>query len=208
MTYSVKQPYLRNHTLHDFHKSLDKEKSIIEGGQHFSVLHSLNLEFEKKGLSIDFDSFEDNYGQDSLSQFRNKAGVDASFNIVKTSNRQIVKEGYTIDYKFRDKNASWDDFLAEIISQDFGAYSGKMPVKGWAFCEHKINDGILYILPYHKKAALIGRKELKAGFDNNRFQMTNRKYAKNKGWTTVSVPISWDRLLNVCPKTILFNYDY
>ena len=207
MTYSVKQPYLRNHTLHDFHKSLDKEKSIIEGGQHFSVLHSLNLEFEKKGLSIDFDSFEDNYGQDSLSQFRNKAGVDASFNIVKTSNRQIVKEGYTIDYKFRDKNASWDDFLAEIISQDFGAYSGKMPVKGWAFCEHKINDGILYILPYHKKAALIGRKELKAGFDNNRFQMTNRKYAKNKGWTTVSVPISWDSLLNVCPKTILFNYD-
>ena len=208
MTYSVKQPYLRNHTLHDFHKSLDKEKSIIEEGQHFSVLHSLNLEFEKKGLSIDFDSFEDNYGQDSLSQFRNKAGVDASFNIVKTSNRQIVKEGYTIDYKFRDKNASWDDFLAEIISQDFGAYSGKMPVKGWAFCEHKINDGILYILPYHKKAALIGRKELKAGFDNNRFQMTNRKYAKNKGWTTVSVPISWDRLLKVCPKTILFNYDY
>ena len=208
MTYSVKQPYLRNHTLHDFHKSLDKEKSIIEGGQHFSVLHSLNLEFEKKGLSIDFDSFEDNYGQDSLSQFRNKAGVDASFNIVKTSNWQIVKEGYTIDYKFRDKNASWDDFLAEIISQDFGAYSGKMPVKGWAFCEHKINDGILYILPYHKKAALIGRKELKAGFDNNRFQMTNRKYAKNKGWTTVSVPISWDRLLKVCPKTILFNYDY
>ena len=207
MTYSVKQPYLRNHTLHDFHKSLDKEKSIIEGGQHFSVLHSLNLEFEKKGLSIDFDSFEDSYGQDSLSQFRNKAGVDASFNIVKTSNRQIVKEGYTIDYKFRDKNASWDDFLAEIISQDFGAYSGKMPVKGWAFCEHKINDGILYILPYHKKAALIGRKELKAGFDNNRFQMTNRKYAKNKGWTTVSVPISWDRLLKVCPKTILFNYD-
>ena len=207
MTYSVKQPYLRNHTLHDFHKSLDKEKSIIEGGQHFSVLHSLNLEFEKKGLSIDFDSFEDNYGQDSLSQFRNKAGVDASFNIVKTSNRQIVKEGYTIDYKFRDKNASWDDFLAEIISQDFGAYSGKMPVKGWAFCEHKINDGILYILPNHKKAALIGRKELKAGFDNNRFQMTNRKYAKNKGWTTVSVPISWDRLLKVCPKTILFNYD-
>ena len=207
MTYSVKQPYLRNHTLHDFHKSLDKEKSIIEGGHHFSVLHSLNLEFEKKGLSIDFDSFEDNYGQDSLSQFRNKAGVDASFNIVKTSNRQIVKEGYTIDYKFRDKNASWDDFLAEIISQDFGAYSGKMPVKGWAFCEHKINDGILYILPYHKKAALIGRKELKAGFENNRFQMTNRKYAKNKGWTTVSVPISWDRLLKVCPKTILFNYD-
>lgn len=207
MTYSVKQPYLRNHTLHDFHKSLDKEKSIIEGGQHFSVLHSLNLEFEKKGLSIDFDSFEDNYGQDSLSQFRNKAGVDASFNIVKTSNRQIVKEGYTIDYKFRDKNASWDDFLAEIISQDFGAYSGKMPVKGWAFCEHKINDGILYILPYHKKAALIGRKELKAGFDNNRFPMTNRKYAKNRGWTTVSVPISWDRLLKVCPKTILFNYD-
>ena len=207
MTYSVKQPYLRNHTLHDFHKSLDKEKSIIEGGQHFSVLHSLNLEFEKKELSIDFDSFEDNYGQDSLSQFRNKAGVDASFNIVKTSNRQIVKEGYTIDYKFRDKNATWDDFLAEIISQDFGAYSGKMPVKGWAFCEHKINDGILYILPYHKKAALIGRKELKAGFDNNRFLMTNRKYAKNRGWTTVSVPISWDRLLKVCPKTILFNYD-
>ena len=207
MTYSVKQPYLRNHTLHDFQQSLNKEKSIIDSGEHLSVIHALNLEFEKKGLSIDFDSFEDNYGQDSLSQFRNKSGVDATFNIVKKTNRQIVKKDYTIDYKFRDKNASWDDFLAEIISQDFGVYSGKIPVKGWAFCEHKINDGILYILPFHKKAALIGRKELKAGFENNRFQMTNRKYAKNKGWTTVSVPITWSRLLKVCPKTILFNYD-
>ena len=119
MTYSVKQPYLRNHTLHDFHKSLDKEKSIIEGGQHFSVLHSLNLEFEKKGLSIDFDSFEDNYGQDSLSQFRNKAGVDASFNIVKTSNRQIVKEGYTIDYKFRDKNGKFELYRFKVREQPY-----------------------------------------------------------------------------------------
>ena len=207
MNYSVKQPFLGNHTMHDFHQSLNKEKSIIDRGEHLSVIHALNLEFEKKGLSIDFDSFEDNYKQDSLSQFRNKMGVDATFNIVKTSTREIVFENYTIDYKFRDKNAVWDDFLAEIISQDFGYYSNKIPVEGWACCNRKINDGILYILPYYNKAALIGRKELKAGFNNNRFQMTNRKYAKNRGWTTVSVPITWDRLLKVCPHTILFNYE-
>ena len=112
-----------------------------------------------------------------------------------------------VGFNSLDRNVDWDDFLAEIISQDFGAYSGKMPVEGWACCNRKINDGILYILPYHNKAALVGRKELKAGFDNNKFQMSNRKYAKNRGWTTVSVLISWDRLLKVCPHTILFNYE-
>ena len=109
-------------------------------------------------------------------------------------------------------NNSFQDTMMSVLGieiTDFGDnyISGKMPVEGWACCNRKINDGILYILPYHNKAALVGRKELKAGFDNNKFQMSNRKYAKNRGWTTVSVPISWDRLLKVCPHTILFNYE-
>ncbi len=200
-------PYLRNHKVHDFKKSLEGERKVIERGDHLPVIHALNREFEKKGISIDYDSFKDNYGDDALSEFNNKMGVDASFDLVYTKTREVKKEGYTIDYKFRDPNAPWNDFLAEIVSQDFGAYSNRMPVPGWAVANHKINDAILYILPYHKKAALIGRRELKAGFDKSRFRMTNRKYAKNRGWTTISVPIDWNRLMRVCPHTMIFDYE-
>lgn len=207
MTYSIQQPYLKNHKVHDFHQSLSKEKKIIESGDHLTAIHALNLEFEKIGLRIEFESFEDNYGNDSVSQFRNKAGVDATFNLISIKTGKIVKEGFTLDYKFRDPNAPWDDFLAEIVSQDFGPYSNKMPVPGWALCNHKINDAILYILPLHKKAALVLRKELKEGLEKSKFPMKNRKYAKNKGWTTISIPIDWSLLTKVCPSTIIFNYE-
>jgi len=207
-SYSTSQPYLKNHTLHDFHKSLEREKSVIQSGEHLAVIHQLNVEFENRfGLSIDFDSFEDNYGEDNLSQFKNKAGIDATFDLVDSKTRVVKKKGFTLDYKFRDKNLPYDDFLAETVSQDFGPYSYKMPVPGWALCNHKINDGILYILPYYNKAALIMRKELKEGFEKNKFAMKNQKYAKNKTWTTISVPIDWSRLTKVCPSTIIFNYD-
>jgi hypothetical protein len=207
-SYSVSKPYLKNHKLHNFQQSLEKEKQIIERGEHLSVIHQLNVELESKfGLSIDYDSFEDNYGKDNLSQFKNKAGVDCTFDLVEFKSKVVKRKGFTIDYKFRDKNLYYDDFLAEIVSQDFGPYSNKMPVPGWAVCNHKINDAILYILPYHKKAALIMRKELKSGFEKNKFPMRNHKYAKNNGWTTISVPVSWDRLIKVCPSTIIFNYE-
>jgi len=206
-SYSTNRPYLKNHTLHDFHKSLEKEKSIIESGDHLAAVHQLNVEFENRfGLSIDFDSFEDNYGKDNLSQFKNKAGVDASFDLVDFKSRVVRKKEFTLDYKFRGENLSYDDFLAEIVSQDFGPYSYKMPVPGWALSNHKINDAILYFLPYYKKSALVMRKELKEGFEKNKFPMKNRKYAKNKGWTTISVPIDWSRLIKVCPSTIIFSY--
>jgi hypothetical protein len=120
---------------------------------------------------------------------------------------KVLQKGFTLDYKLRDPNAPWDDFLAEIVSQDFGLYSNKMPVPGWALCNHKINDAILYILPLHKKAALVLRKELKEGLEKSKFSMRNRKYAKNNGWTTISVPIDWSRLTKVCPSTIIFNYE-
>jgi hypothetical protein len=208
LSYSTQRPFLKNHTLHDFHQSLEKEKKIIESGNHLAVIHQLNIELENKyGLSIDFNSFEDNYGKDSLSQFKNKAGVDASFDIVNFKSKVVKKKGFTLDYKFRDINAPWDDFLAETVSQDFGAYSKKMPVPGWALCNHKINDAILYVLPRHKKASLVMRKELKQGFEKNKFAMRNFKYAKNKGWTTISIAIEWARLIKVCPSTIIFNYE-
>ena len=206
-SYSVRAPYLKNHKIHDFHESLQKEKNIVSKGDHLKVIHALNLEFEKKGLSIDFDSFEDNYGSDAKSQFKNKAGVDATFNIVNLKTREMVKEGYTIDYKFRDKNAKWDDFLAETVSQDFGKYSNRTPVLGWALAPHKINDGVLYIQPYFNKATLIGRQQLKAGFDNNRFPQKTFKYARNKSWTTINMPIAWDVLMKACPNTIQFKYE-
>ena len=207
MTYAIQRPYLKNHKLHDFQQSLEKEKKIIENGEHLAVIHQLNIEFEKLGLRIDFESFEDNYGNDSVSKFRNRGGVDATFNLIFIKTGKIVKKRFTIDYKFRDPNVTWDDFLAEIVSQDFGPYSNKMPLPGWALCNHKINDAILYILPFHKKAALVMRKELKAGFEQNKFLMKNRKYAKNNGWITISVPIDWSRLTKVCPNTIIFNYE-
>ena len=207
-SYSTPNIYLKNHKLHDFQKSLEKEKQIIESGEHLAVIHQLNSVLEDKyGISIDFNSFEDNYAKDNLSVFRNKAGVDASFDLVKTETKEVKHKNFTLDYKFRDKNLFYDDFLAEIVSQDFGPYSNKMPVPGWALCNHKINDAILYILPSLKKAALVMRKELKQGFDKNKFSMKNRKYAKNKGWTTISVPIDWNRLTIVCPSTIIFNYE-
>lgn len=210
MTYTVNRPFLKNHKLHDFHQSLAKEKKIIESGEHLSVIHALNLEFEKLGLRIDFNSFEDNYGNDSLSQFKNKAGVDASFDLVNIKTGEVVVKGFTLDYKFRDPNASWDDFLAEVVSQDFIRFNSKKPiVQGWATCNHKINDAILYILPYHKKATLVRRIELKKGFEKNRFPLDNRrrKIAKNKGWDTISYVVDWDRLTKVCPSTIIFNYE-
>tara|TARA_R100000742_G_C4254262_1_gene72309 strand:- start:118 stop:768 length:651 start_codon:yes stop_codon:yes gene_type:complete len=213
-SYSVKQPYLRNHKTHDFQKSLEFEKNIIQRGDHLPVIHALNSTLEEKwGLSIDYDSFEDNYGNDSTSQFKNRAGVDASFDLVDVSTRKVKQKGFTIDYKFRNPEENWNDFLAEIVSQDFGEYSNRMPVPGWAICKHKINDAILYILPYHKKAALIMRSELKDGFYKGRFRTTNsagkdlRTFAKNKGWTTISLPIDWKRLTKVCPTTMIFKYE-
>ncbi len=208
MTYSVQFPYLKNHKIHNFHQSLEKERQTIERGDHLPIIHQLNIEYQNRyNISIDFDTFEDNYGNDSLSKFKNKAGVDASFNLVSLKTGKILHKEFTVDYKLRDPNATWDDFLAEIVSQDFGPYSNKMPVPGWAICNHKINDAILYILPSHKKAALVLRKELKEGFEKSKFFMKNKKYAKNKGWTTISVPIDWNRLTKVCPSTIIFNYE-
>ena len=210
MTYTAQRPFLKNHKVHDFHQSLSKEKKIIEKGEHLAVIHQLNIEFEKNGVRIDFESFEDNYGDDSVSKFKNRAGVDATFNLISIKTGKIIRKGFTIDYKFRDPNAIWDDFLAEIVSQDFIRFNSKKPiVQGWATCEHKINDAILYILPYHKKAAFVFREELKRGFDKNRFPLENhrRKIAKNKGWDTISYTIDWDRLQKECPRTIIFNYE-
>jgi hypothetical protein len=210
MTYTIQRPYLKNHKLHDFQQSLKKENKIIERGEHLAVIHQLNIEFEKLGLRIDFESFEDNYGDDSVSKFRNKAGVDATFNLISTKTREILKKGFTIDYKFRDPNAIWDDFLAETVSQDYIRFNSKKPmVKGWAICDHKINDAILYILPFHKKAALVRSEELKNGLDKNRFPLNEhrRKIAKNKSYDTISYTIDWDRLIRVCPSTIIFDYE-
>jgi hypothetical protein len=211
MTYTIQRPYLKNHTVHDFHQSLEKERQSIEKGEHLAVIHQLNIEFQNRyGFFIDFNTFEDNYGNDSISKFRNKAGIDASFDLVSCKTNKILNKGFTVDYKLRDKNAVWDDFLAETVSQDYIRFNSKKPiVKGWAICDHKINDAILYVLPFHKKAALVRRDELKAGFDRNRFPLDERrrKIAKNKGWDTISYSIDWDRLIKVCPKTIIFNYE-
>jgi hypothetical protein len=210
MTYTIQRPYLKNHKLHDFQQSLEKETKIIESGEHLAVIHQLNIEFEKLGLRIDFESFEDNYGDDSVSKSRNRGGVDATFNIISIRTGKIVKKGFTIDYKFRDPNAIWDDFLAETVSQDYIRFNSKKPiVKGWAICDHKINNAILYILPFHKKAALVSRNELKNGFDKNRFPLDEhrRKIAKNKTYDTISYTISWSRLTKVCLSTIIFNYE-
>lgn len=211
MTYTIQRPYLKNHKIHDFHQSLERERQTIERGDHLAVIHQLNVEFENRyGLSIDFNTFEDNYGNDSISKFKNKAGVDVSFNLVSCKTGKVLHEGFTVDYKFRDPNAIWDDFLAETVSQDYIRFNSKKPiVKGWAICNHKINDAILYVLPFHKKAALVRRDELKAGFDKNRFPLDERrrKIAKNKGWDTISYSIDWDRLTKVCPRTIIFNYE-
>jgi hypothetical protein len=35
-------------------------------------------------IEIDFDYFEDNYVDDAFSQFKNKSGVDATFNTIYT----------------------------------------------------------------------------------------------------------------------------
>jgi len=207
-SYQVRRPYLKNHKLHDFNESLRKEKRIIETGEHLSVIHQLNIELQERlNVRIDYDTFEDNYGTDSVSLFKNKAGVDATFNLIHMETGESKE--FTLDYKFRDPNAKWDDFLAETVSQDFGYYSNKMPVPGWAVCNHKINDGILYVMPGLKKAALVRRKELKSGFEKSRFPMNdrNKKIAKNKGWNTISYAIDWERLIKVCPSTIIFNYE-
>ena len=211
VTYSIQRPYLKNHKLHDFHQSLQKENKIIENGEHLAVIHQLNIEFKKRfNVYIDFETFEDNYGSDCISQFKNKSGIDASFDLISCKTGKILNKGFTIDYKFRDSNAPWNDFLAETVSQDYMRFNSKKPiVKGWAICNHKINDAILYVLPFHKKAALVKRDELKNGFDKNRFPLNEyrRKIAKNKGWDTISYTIDWDRLTTVCPKTIIFNYE-
>ena len=210
MTYSVQRPFLKNHTLHNFTKSAQNEQTFIENEQHFPVLHQLTTIFDDKwGLSIDYDSIQEYYGNDVATITKNKSGIDCSFNIVDTETREIKKENFTIDWKIRFFLTSdvYDDFLAEIISQDFGPYSNKIPVPGWSVCNHKVNDAILYIIPAMNKAALVMRKELKAGFENRRFSDKNRKYAKNGRYTTISVPISWERLTKVCPSTIIFNYE-
>jgi hypothetical protein len=210
MTYSVQRPFLKNHKSHVFADSARNEQKFIDNGNHFPVLHQLNVIFDEKwGLSIDYDSIQEYYGNDPETIAKNKSGIDCSFNLVNTKTREIKKENFTIDWKIRFFNTSavYDDFLAEIISQDFGPYSGKIPVPGWAICNHKVNDAILYIIPAMNKAALVLRKELKEGFEKRRFSDKNRKYAKNGRYNTISVPISWDRLIKVCPSTIIFNYE-
>ena len=209
-SYSVQRPYLKNHPVHNFAQSARDEQTFIENGKHFPVLHQLNTIFDEKfGLSIDYDSIQEYYGTDIDIIAKNKSGIDCSFNLVNTETRKIVKEYFTIDWKIRFFNTSsvYDDFLAEIISQDFGPYSNKIPVPGWAVCQHKVNDGILYIIPDLNKAALVMRKELKEGFEKRKFAERNRKYAKNGRYTTVSVPITWERLTKVCPSTEIFNYE-
>ncbi len=210
MTYSVQRPFLKNHTQHNFATSARNEQSFIDDGRHFPVLHQLNAIFDDKwGLSIDYDSIQEYYGSDPITIAKNKSGIDFSWNLVDSETRKNKKEDFTIDLKIRFFNTSavYDDFLAEIISQDFGPYSSKIPVPGWAVCNHKVNDAILYIIPALNKAALVMRKELKVGFEKRRFSDKNRKYAKNGSYNTISVPISWDRLIKVCPSTIIFNYE-
>lgn len=210
MTYTVQRSYLKNHTLHNFHQSAANEKEFISQGNHLPVIHQLNLEFQDKfNLMIDYDSIQEYYGDDDLSVFKNKAGIDCSFNLLSSKTGDIKKDEFKIDWKIRFFNTSavYDDFLAEIVSQDFGSYSNKIPVPGWAVCNHKVNDAILYIIPQLNKAALVMRKELKSGFDNRRFPDRNRKIAKNGRYNTISVPITWDRLSKVCPSTIIFNYE-
>ena len=209
-SYSVSRPFLKNHTQHNFATSAGNEQAFIDAGSHFPVLHQLNVIFnEKWGLSIDYDTIQEYYGNDVATIAKNKSGIDCSFDLVDTETRQIKKENFTIDWKIRFFNTSivYDDFLAEIISQDFGHYSNKIPVPGWAVCNHKVNDAILYIIPAMNKAALVMRKELKEGFEKRRFADRNRKYAKNGRYTTISVPIDWERLIKVCPSTIIFNYE-
>lgn len=210
MTYSVKKPFLKNHALHNFHESSANEKEFISQGKHLAVIHQLNIELQNKfNLMIDYDSIQEYYGDDDLSVFKNKAGIDCSFNLLSLKSALVKKKEFTLDWKIRFFNTSqvYDDFLAEIVSQDFGHYSNKMPVPGWAVCNHKVNDAILYIIPALNKAALVMRKELKSGFDNRRFPDRNRKIAKNGRYNTISVPITWDRLIKVCPSTIIFNYE-
>lgn len=206
----VKKPFLKNHILHNFHQSSANEKQFISQEKHFPVIHQLNLEFQKKyNLIIDYDSIQEYYGNDDISIFKNKAGIDCSFNILSSKTGDIKKKEFTIDWKIRFFNTSavYDDFLAEIVSQDFGHYSNKIPVPGWAVCNHKVNDAILYIIPALNKAALVMRKELNEGFKKRRFTDSNRKIAKNGKYNTISVPIPWDRLIKVCPSTMIFNYD-
>lgn len=210
MTYSIQKPFLKNHTLHNFHQSAANEKDFIFEGKHLPVIHQLNLELQKMhNVMIDYDSIQEYYDQDDVSIFKNKAGIDCSFNLLGAKTGNLKKKEFSIDWKIRFFNTSavYDDFLAEIVSQDFGHYSNKMPVPGWAVCNHKLNDAILYIIPQLNKAALVMRKELKAGFENHRFPDRNRKIAKNGRYNTISVPISWDRLTKVCPSTIIFNYE-
>jgi hypothetical protein len=210
MTYSIDKPFLKNHTQHNFATSAKNEQEFIENGSHFPVLHKLNtLMDERWGLSIDYDSIQDYYGNDVITIAKNKSGIDCSFNLVNSKTRKIKQENFTIDWKIRFFNTSsvYDDFLAEIISQDFGPYSNKIPVPGWAVCNYKVNDAIVYIIPALNKVALVMRKELKEGFEKRRFSDKNRKYAKNGRYNTISVPISWDRLIKVCPSTIIFNYE-
>jgi len=209
-SYKVKLPFLKNHTLHNFQKSSSDEKTFIEQGKHLPVLHQLNTIFDEKfGLSIDYNSIQEYYGTDVDTIAKNKSGIDCSFNLVDSITRKIKQEFFTLDWKIRffHTSAVYDDFLAEIISQDFGPYSGKIPVPGWAVCNHKVNDAILYIIPGKNKAALVMRKELKEGFEKNRFAMKDRKIAKNSRYSTISVPIPWERITTVCKSTEIFYYE-
>lgn len=205
----VKQPYLKNHTLHVFSQSLANESKFIEAGQHLPVLHSLNEKLNEEGLLIDYDSIQEYYGQDSMSVFKNKSGIDISFDLLEAKSLSLKKQDFTVDMKIRffATSSVYDDFLAEIVSQDFGPYSNKIPVPGWAVCNHKVNDAILYIIPALNKAAIVMRKELNEGFQKRRFPDNNRKIAKNGRYNTISIPISWERLTKVCPSTIIFNYE-
>ena len=209
-SYKVRRPYLKNHSLHNFVNSAHDEQIFIESGKHLPVLHQINTIFDEKfGLSIDYDSIQEYYGTDVDTIAKNKSGIDCSLNIVDSKTRKVKKKNFTIDYKIRFFNTSkvYDDFLAEIVSQDFGHYSNKIPVPGWAVCDHKLNDAILYIIPALNKAALVMRKDLNRAFKKSRFAMSDRKIAKNGRYNTISVPISWERLIKVCPNTIIFNYE-
>ena len=147
MTYSVSRPYLKNHKIHDFQKSLEGERKIIQRGDHLPVIHALNYTLEEKWrLSIDYDSFEDNYGNDPTSQFKNRAGVDASFDLVDIKSRKIKKKDFTIDYKFRDPNSNWIDFLVNIRVNDLVSpvVVGLLVVVLWEGRRVEIFDHIYY----------------------------------------------------------------
>ena len=92
-SYSVQRPYLKNHKVHNFHKSAHDEKTFIESGKHFPVIHQLSSILDEKwNLSIDYDTLTEYYGDDEDTILKNKSGIDCSFNLVNTETREIKKK--------------------------------------------------------------------------------------------------------------------